>query len=480
MVATNLCQTMVLFEIERGVDGLSMDSQSTDRHDSFQKEDIHLDFFAEGNIYGQDGGYYHDGEKIAELKAKIMHLLANLFPPTEIKRPIIRRLGQGSYNMVIGVSVTPRIHAQKNDSTYSPRIIRLLGSPPKPLTFALRIPVESWFDLNGPSGSLIRSDIHQDVATLCVLGQRLAVPIPTIKEFDVTDINALRRPYMLQSFVPGESLMRVWHELNLDQKASAVRQLTRIIETIASTTSPAAGQISFDNITSPSSEIKLDQILIPTQECTYNKPNLNTVEKREAPHQTPCQFLIDCCNRWMRYESLIGPTDGFKESLWFSIIEIIHVIDDMGWLGDRFHLMHGDLFARNVMVEVNSRTSVKITGIVDWDMACFVPKIIALRSPFWAWKGTHHDEADENKVAKVPSDQLGKALKAAFLSTASQEYVNMALGDEGVIARKLYNVVTGGLMMSRQRAMAAGLIQHWNVICPKEYPSGVRKSKGVL
>ncbi|EUC41908.1 hypothetical protein COCMIDRAFT_104906 [Bipolaris oryzae ATCC 44560] len=457
-----------------------MNSQNSSRHDSFQEEDVLPDFFAEGNIYKPDGEYYHDGEKIAKLKAKIMQLLADLFSPKETERPIIRRLGQGSYNMVVGVSVTPKIHAQNSESSYSARVTRLLGSPPKSQTFALRIPVEPWFDVNGGSGSLIRSDINQDVATLHVLGQRLPVPIPTIKEFDVTEINALRRPYMLQNFIPGESLLKLWNEMNLDQKASAVRQLTRIVETIASITSPAAGQISFDNITSPSSEIKLDQILIPTADQARYRPNLNLIEKREAPHQTPCQFLIDCCNRWMRYETSIGKPDNFKDTLWYSIIEIIHVLDDMGWLGDRFHLMHGDLFARNVMVEVNSRTSVKITGIVDWDMACFVPKIIALRSPFWAWKGPGCDESDENRVAKPPTDQSGKALKTAFLSTASQEYVDMALEDEGVIARKLYNVVTDGLLTPRQRAMAAGLIQHWNVICPKEYPSSVRKLKAAL
>ena len=480
MRATNHCRTIVVFEIEQGMDSLSMNSQSTDRHDSFQEEDVFLDFFAEGNIYRPDGEYYCDGEKIANFKAKIMQLLGDLFPPKETERPIIRRLGQGSYNIVVGVSVTPKIHALKGDSSYNARVVRLLGSPPKQQIFALRIPVGSWFDFNGQSGSIVRSDVHQDVATLQVLGQRLSVPIPIVKEFDLTEINALGRPYMLQSFVPGDSLAKLWPDMNLDQKASAIRQLTRIVETIASITSPAAGQISFDNITSPSSEIKLDQILIPTADQAYHRPNLNLFEKREAPHQTPCQFLIDCCNRWMRYESLIGPPDGFKESLWYSIIEIIHVLDDMGWLGDRFHLMHGDLFARNVMVEVNSRTSVKITGIVDWDMACFVPKILALRSPFWAWKGINYDESDENKVAKAPSDRVGKALKAAFLSTATQDYITMALEDEGVIARKLYNVVTGGLLTSRQRTMAAGLIQHWNTICPKEYPSRVRKLKSIL
>ncbi|KAJ6282207.1 hypothetical protein J3E71DRAFT_361148 [Bipolaris maydis] len=430
------------------MDSLSINSQTTDRRDSFQEENVRLDFFAEGNIYRPDGSYYYDGEKVAKLKAKIMQLLADLFPPQETERPTIRRLGQGAYNMVVGVSVIPKIHAQKSDSSYSARVTRLLGSPPKPQTFALRIP-------------------------------RLPVPIPTIKEFDVTEINALRRSYMLQNFIPGESLVKLWHEMNLDQKASAVRQLTRIVEAIASITSPAAGQISFENITSPSSEIKLDQILIPTADQAHLHPKLNLLEKREAPHQTPCQFLIDCCNRWMRYEALIGPPDGFRESLWYSIIEIIHVLDDMGWLGDRFHLMHGDLFARNVMVEISSRSSVKITGIVDWDIACFVPKIIALRSPFWAWKGIDYDESDENKVAQAPSDRVGKALRTAFLSTASQEYVTMTLEDEGVIARKLYNVVTGGLLTSRERTMAARLIQHWNVICPKEHPSRVRKSKTV-
>ena len=51
--------------------------------------------------------------------------------------------------------------------------------------------------------------------------------------------------------------------------------------------------------------------------------------------------------------------------------------------------------------------------------------------------------------------------KDAFLSTASKDYVNMAMPVEAIVVRKLFRVVTSGLLTNMQRQLADDLIDQW-------------------
>ena len=174
-----------------------------------------------------------------------------------------------------------------------------------------------------------------------------------------------------------------------------------------------------------------------------------------------------CFSRWIRHEEHIAFPRSTITALWHRIIDIIQVLEEKGWLGDRFYLAHGDLFPRNILVEVIDDAAVRITGIIDWDMACFAPRFLAFRSPFWAWNGIKFDESYEDGANTGTYDMEGKAIKDAFLNTASPEYATMGLAEEAIAARKLFRIVTHGLLTDKQQELAKQLIAQWDKLHPE-------------
>jgi len=238
------------------------------------------------------------------------------------------------------------------------------------------------------------------------------------------------------------------------------------VEKIAAVTTPAAGFISLSNLTSGSSAIALDQFSVPTDREAKLRPHFAQPSQTPAPSQTPFGYLIDHCQRWQKYEEEIGRASRNK-NLWRITIAVAKALDRRGWLGQRFHLTHGDLFPRNILAKITGLETVEITGIVDWDMACFAPKFVALRPPFWAWVGHSMDERDEDLATYEPPEGRFKTLKQAFRSAASEEFIIFGLSRESAIARKLFRVVNSGLLGDR-RHLALQLAEEWNALYPED------------
>lgn len=302
------------------------------------------------------------------------------------------------------------------------------------------------------------SDVAGDIATQRVVSSRLALPIPKIEEYDLGSKNALQRPYTLQTLLPGKNFHALWVELNPQQKVSAVQRVTEIVEKIAVVTMTAAGFVSVSNLTSRRSEIALEQFPVPTDKEAELLFHFAQPSQNLAPPQTPCEHLIDHSQRWQTYEDDIGQADRNKE-MWRVMIAVAKALDRRGWLGQRFHLTHGDLFPRNTLAKITDTATVKITGIVDWDMAYFVPKFVALRPASSAWMDASMGKKDEDEVTYEPPIDKHETLKRAFRSAASADLIRFGLSRESAIARKLFKVVTGGLLGTDRRCLALQLAE---------------------
>jgi aminoglycoside phosphotransferase (APT) family kinase protein len=174
---------------------------------------------------------------------------------------------------------------------------------------------------------------------------------------------------------------------------------------------------------------------------------------------------MDQCDRWQEYEREY--TDCYHPDVWGAIRAMVGRLDHRGWLGDHFHLVHGDLYPRNIIVKVKSETEVVVTGIVDWDMAYFAPKFMALSPPNWAWSYGCDDGSDdggvEREVVAYKTD-----FKEAFRAAASDEYHMTALSAEGIIARKLFGVLRTGICQTYHREIAIELVQEWDRLYPMD------------
>ncbi|RMZ66847.1 phosphotransferase enzyme family [Pyrenophora seminiperda CCB06] len=406
-------------------------------------------YFSDSRIFKSNGDFAPGGVRALRLKLQVLQLISDLFPGAETERePEINMIGQGSFNVVIGVTLKGPESAHKSGSTIGCRLAKLFTREPL-RKFALRLPLDN-------------SGIERDVVTLQVISSHLSIPVPKIIKYDLETANAVGKRFTLQTRLAGEPLHALWAKLNRPQRLSAVQQITKVTEKIACCTSLAAGFISGRNIDCYSSVIHLDQFMVPTESEGSRRPQFPQPTTQPAPKQTPHEFLMDLCRRWLAYEATFGH-DHHSRPLWQELMSLIDALAQGGWLGDRFHLVHGDLFARNILAAITSSTTVKITGVVDWDMACFAPKFMALRAPFWAWVG---DERDEDGAPYEPFGMEGRMLKNAFRSAASREYINFGLSAESVVARKLFKVVSGGMMCQGNRDLAIQLLHQWRMLHP--------------
>ncbi|KAG9188168.1 hypothetical protein G6011_02091 [Alternaria panax] len=430
-------------------------------------EEQSLQYFHEDNIFTGHGHFLGGEERIMRLKLQILQLIADLFPKDEMNNRSIHKLGDGSYNMVVAITLNPDTTQRDWRNTLKATVLKLLGISPIPEGLALRIPFDDDCEFTGPPTRCV----PRDVATQHIVSTRLALPIPAIVKYDLHSQNALGRPYTLQTLLPGRNMHELWTELNQQQKVSAVQQITVIIEKTAALTTAAAGWISVSNLTSPSTEIALDQFPVPSFRNEKRRKDFRQPSPLPAPHQTPYEYLVDRCERWQRYEKDVLHVR-HNDNLWNALIAVVNALDRRGWLGREFHLVHGDLFPRNILVEIASARTVRITGIVDWDMACFVPKFVALCAPSWAWKGGFVDETDDDIATYEPPAKNPKGLKEAFQQKASDEFIRFGLSREGVIARKLFGVLSTGILSYDQRYLALELVEQWNALYPEDRLGG--------
>ena len=206
----------------------------------------HLDPFSDTAICKSNGDFHEDGERVLHLKFQVLQLISDLFSSSETSPPQISLIGEGSYNIVIGVNIQPANVAEKRDSgvAFSEKLTRLLRIPPKARDFALRLPL----DARGELQEEAVNDVDRDVATLRAVGNHLALPVPKVVEYDLGSANAVGRPYMLQTQLTGTNLNYLWRTLNLAQKTSAITELTKTVEKISTLTTSAAGTVSPSNL----------------------------------------------------------------------------------------------------------------------------------------------------------------------------------------------------------------------------------------
>ncbi|KAK1914807.1 hypothetical protein P3342_010796 [Pyrenophora teres f. teres] len=438
------------------------DSRSgSDESVSSTERDVNIGYFSDYNIFDEHGDFLCGGEKALKLKLQVMQLIADKFPGVETEHePTIEMVGQGSFNAVVGVTLKPPTSQHGSGVSIGNKLTKLFTRQPL-RTFALRLPLDGDGTLEGPA----YGNITRDIVTLQVISSHVSIPVPQVIKYDLGTDNAVGRQFTLQTRLAGKSLHTLWEKLNMPQKLSAMQQVTKRTEKIARCTSPVAGYISESNRDCYSPIIQVDQFNVPTKSEAKRRPQFAQPQTQPAPKQTPHEFLIDQCNRWIAYEATFAHHH-HSRFLWAKLAKLIDALQERGWLGDRFHLAHGDLFPRNILAEITGPSTVKITGIVDWDMACFAPKFVALRAPFWGWI---HGEEDEDGAFADSYREEGQLLKKAFRAAASKEYTDFGLSVESAVARKLFRVLQYGLIRQAQRNLALHLLQQWHMLHPSDH-----------
>jgi aminoglycoside phosphotransferase (APT) family kinase protein len=368
-------------------------------------------------------------ETFETFKFKALQIFYNLFPCHSNSVVKVERLIGGSFNRVISITVTRRISKAKQNPWLPPILKQACGIREAKVQqqtdkYVLRIPRQR------------NEKMASQIATLAYAYRNLPWPVPHNLIHDLGENNALGQAYMLQSRLPGESLVDLWPKLNLEQKKSATRQITQIVLDLHKLTSRSPGTISSANSAYDlGAAPKLDSLPL----------GHHSKETTPAPRQTTIlKWILDRCNQWKSAEDRHEAYCTY--GAWDSLANMAKKLHKSGLLPDQdaFHLCHQDLQLRNVMAVVEGNETVNISGVLDWDSAIFAPKFVSLRAPFFLWTPYDADEEDESLAPMIPEDPEHKVLKKLYESLVDPAVLRIAYAPEYILARQMFQLLQWG------------------------------------
>ena len=275
------------------------------------------------------------------------------------------------------------------------------------------------------------------------------LPVPRIKIFCSTEDNALEKPYMIQTRLPGVSLSQIYEDLTYEEKVGIIDQFVELLAKIESISFATAGTFS-TSADPPPSDNTMDPPIAFFKEGDETFMQNPTV----APDRKGSDLkllLVSHINGWIQKEA---PKE--KSHTLASLKFLLTMLDDLDHEGAFKHtspivLHHWDLEPRNIMVEKIASGDWRIQGIIDWDGALALPRPLARRAPDWIWdfdsegftgylNNDHHPKAD----ADLATGRL--ALKTYFDTKAARKldgYLEDAYG-QGLLLRRIWTFAREG------------------------------------
>ncbi|KAG0133078.1 phosphotransferase enzyme family-domain-containing protein [Tuber indicum] len=245
-----------------------------------------------------------------------------------------------------------------------------------------------------------------EVATLRLLRQRTSLPVPEVFAYDCTTQNELGFEWIIMEKIPGVCLGEVWRDLSLERKTIVVERLGQLLKELR-------GKCRFDAIGSLYQRAELSEADLKVAVATDNSnfvigPIVTSfifagkrkplIKRDRGPYHSDREYLLALMKVELEDKKLLlkqisdkhaagvqkaHSDDGDSESdedLAEDVPEIEDTIQRLQGIltslfsnnmqTKEFVLCHHDLNRSNIMVD---RTTLEITGIIDWESITTVP-----------------------------------------------------------------------------------------------------------
>ena len=359
------------------------------------------------------------------------------------RKPLVERFEGGDYNRITAITLPSHDAA-------SPRQL------------ILRAPREK---------NLAHPD--RDVAILKYVRQHSSIPVAVVAGHDFSCNNPLDSPYVLQDRVPGEDLEKLWPKLTHAQRRTVAIEMGQVVRSLLSLEAQTSGILEAPAVDSGVSAIVPFELKNALGEALDEQPGTS----REC--RTTLELLTTHFNRWRAVDLDWAEGEITNEiQLWDSLLAIVEDFKQMGLFPQSLKncFCHVDLHPRNIMVDIGSDSSLKVTAILDWDEAVFAPKFVNCRPPLWLWDDNVDDQVDEDGMDPwpyelpgandVPSSPEKKELKQIFEEHAGTEFCRMAYEDVFRLGRVLFHLAIFGLVSSENWRAAERVVKDWEVLRP--------------
>ena len=363
---------------------------------------------------------------------------------------IIERMTGGTFNRIIGIKVID----PNND---------------RPEQLILRVPRIAWMS---------RPD--REVAVLRYVRQHSSVPVPNIKAFDLKSENPLKDPYVVQSRLAGTSLhAAIQNDLSHQQWCSIARQVGQIMLRFQERRNPVPGLI--EEVTKEAGiqafTVKPFDIKPPLEKDwtlkqaspLFDADNCTTLECYE---KSTLDFFLAQFGRWRAEELRIDPTEILHPHFMERLAVAASQMNRLGCFGDNTNcLSHLDLAAHNIMVEVRSDDSITVTGVLDFDSACFAPTFVSCYPPWWLWQDeTQPGDAleDETQSNEPPPDPELLEIKRIFEETVRESFLRYAYHPRFRLARRLFKIACHGNCSNDAWKNIEDFLEEWDAFYKAE------------
>jgi hypothetical protein len=273
-------------------------------------------------------------------------------------------------------------------------------------------------------------DLYYQAAALSYLELKLPYSVPKSISFDSSANNALGRAYMLQNRISGHSLSHIWPKLTHEQRKSVARCISEVVRDLHKVKNTCAGVISPRNTIHDleTDLIKIEPVSMPGSTASANAQDVYTAVL--ALPQTTRDFLLSLISR-QRISAEEADIPTFNV-IWSSFTTIINFLHTQGLLPDTdaFYLHHPDFYARNLLFTTPNPSTVRFSGIIDWDNTLFAPKFLSTRAPFFLWTNDDADEEEEGDALIEPNDPELRAYKRIFEDVGGDRFCQDAYRPE--------------------------------------------------
>jgi aminoglycoside phosphotransferase (APT) family kinase protein len=320
--------------------------------------------------------------------------------------------------------------------------------------------------------------LDRDVAILNYVRWTTSIPVPKIAATDFSCDNVLQKPYVLQHQIPGKDLNTVWYDLSHLQRCTVAGELGRVIRTLLSLEHPTTGIIE----AAPRSKGDVDCFSIVPYELDLGEgeeaPKAETSISLTAsrPRKTTLDIFRSQFGRWrtLALKRSCGEIDN-EIQLGDSMLRAVLEMENLGlFRPDLNCLCHVDLHSSNIMIEIQSDTSIRLTAVFDWDEAIFAPKFVNCKPPAWLWDDDFEDLLDEDDLNPwpyeldganaLPSSREIQELKRIFEENAGPEYPHLAYNEHSRLCRGLFRVAKDDLNDNANWKAAERILSEWKVI----------------
>ncbi|KAH8905528.1 hypothetical protein BR93DRAFT_980149 [Coniochaeta sp. PMI_546] len=362
----------------------------------------------------------------------------------------------------------------------------------------------------GPARFIIRlasqrggdTSVFEQVTTLHYVRTATPIRVPDIIAYDTTSDNALESPYLILERLPGQDLDDLLDDMTAEQRKVLALELGQLYHQLRQVRSPYSGRIiPREGCHMPSllPGETLSQIPIAIEpyaarvlydeSWTAKLPTKGTFGDvpedfitsggllSDPPNLPLLEMTTRAANRRIVQLLTWYPRCGYLARQRQFLRDMMDVVVDEERVenpSNDFHLVHVDLFPRNIMVD--PARSPMITGIIDWDEAVFAPAFVANVPPTFLWEPpappapedeetevVSDEETFERSIRIPPTPEL-QEVKRVWEEAVGRECVESATDPYAILARRFLKFIEMWQWVYGMDERYDETIEEWNAL----------------